>query len=210
HERRPRHRARGDRRARLERRVRSLLESDRGLHRTAAARRRPRSAHEAHPHAARLRLHSRGPMIRSIRGRLTAWYSVVLVVVVVGQSLAPQEEILGDLRKALLLTIPLALLIASAGGYLLARKSLEPVAAMSAKARAIGASSLGERIEVRNERDELGQLATTLNGLLARLEEAFASQRRFMADASHELRTPVAILQGELDVALSRGDRDAR
>jgi heavy metal sensor kinase len=131
-------------------------------------------------------------------------------IIAVGQSLAAQEEMLADLRKALLLTIPLALLIASAGGYLLARKSLEPVAAMSAKARAIGATSLGERIEVRNERDELGQLATTLNGLLARLEEAFASQRRFMADASHELRTPVAILQGELDVALSRDDRDAR
>lgn len=131
-------------------------------------------------------------------------------VVAAGQSLASHEEFLAGLRKAMLLTIPLALLIASAGGYLLARKSLEPVAAMSAKARAIGASSLGERIAVQNERDELGQLASTLNELLARLEDAFASQRRFMAEASHELRTPVAILQGELDVALSRDDRDAR
>ena len=160
------------------------------------------------------------PPLGNVRGFATAGHVRFLVtparlgaddyVVAVGQSLAAQEEILGDLRKSMLLTIPLALLIASAGGYLLARKSLEPVAAMSAKARAIGASSLGERIAVRNEGDELGQLATTLNGLLARLEEAFASQRRFMADASHELRTPVAILQGELDVALSRGDRDAR
>jgi signal transduction histidine kinase len=79
---------------------------------------------------------------------------------------------------------------------------------MSQKAQQISATNLGERIEVRNPRDELGMLATTLNGLLARLDDAFASQRRFMADASHELRTPVSILQGEADVALSRDNRD--
>src|SRR5207302_1835715 len=83
HERRPRHRARGDRRARLERGVRSVLEPHRGLHRPAPARRRPRAAREAHPHPPRLRLHPGGPMIRSIRGRLTTWYSVVMAVVLV-------------------------------------------------------------------------------------------------------------------------------
>jgi len=60
-----------------------------------------------------------------------------------------------------------------------------------------------------NARDELGELAGTLNELLARLERSFIGQRRFMADASHELRSPVTILQGELDVTLSREDRDA-
>ena len=128
----------------------------------------------------------------------------------IAQSLDEQKELLADLRHAMLVTIPLALLIAAAGGYLLARKSLAPVSAMSAKARAISAASLGERIAVPNPADELGQLAVTLNALLARLEESFDSQRRFMADASHELRTPVAILQGELDVTLSRDDREAR
>ncbi len=131
-------------------------------------------------------------------------------VLAVAQSLAPQQQLLGDLRNSMLVSIPLALLIAAAGGYLLARKSLSPVAAMSAKARAISAASLGERIEIGNPRDELGQLAVTLNALLQRMEESFDSQRRFMADASHELRTPVAILQGEIDVALSRENRDAR
>jgi heavy metal sensor kinase len=128
----------------------------------------------------------------------------------IAQSLDEQQELLADLRHAMVVTIPLALLIAAAGGYLLARKGLAPVAAMSAKARAIGATNLGERVEVANSADELGQLAVTLNALLERLEESFDSQRRFMADASHELRTPVAILQGELDVTLSRDDRDAR
>jgi heavy metal sensor kinase len=130
-------------------------------------------------------------------------------VVAVAQSLAAQEETLADLREAMLITGPLALLIATVGGYILARKSLRPVVRMSEKARAISATNLSERIEVVNQRDELGALAATLNDLLARLDRAFTAQRRFMADASHELRSPVAILQGELDVTLSRDDRNA-
>jgi heavy metal sensor kinase len=131
-------------------------------------------------------------------------------VLALAQSLDEGDALLADLRYAMAVTIPLALLVAALGGYLLARKSLAPVAAMSAQARAVGASNLGERIAVTNPRDELGQLALTLNALLARLEESFTSQRRFMADASHELRSPVAILQGELEVTLAREDRDAR
>lgn len=130
-------------------------------------------------------------------------------VIVIAQSLEAQEKTLADLRDAMLITLPIALLVASLGGYLLARKSLAPVVRMSAKARAIGAANLSERIEVVNRRDELGELAATLNDLLERLDSSFAAQRRFMADASHELRSPVAILQGELDVTLSRSDRDA-
>jgi two-component system OmpR family sensor kinase len=131
-------------------------------------------------------------------------------MVAVMRSLDEQERTLRAMRGSMLFAIPLAVLIAAGGGYLLARKSLQPVAAMSDKAHAISAANLSERIEVSNPRDELGRLATTLNGLLARLQESFESQRRFMEDASHELRTPVAILQGEIDVSLSREDRDAQ
>ncbi|MEA2413629.1 MAG: hypothetical protein QOI58_286 [Thermoanaerobaculia bacterium] len=128
--------------------------------------------------------------------------------VVVARELSEQADRLESAARAVFFGIPLALIVAAAGGYLLARKSFAPVTTMSVKARQIGAETLDERIEIGNERDELGFLAATLNGLLERLQLAFESQRRFMADASHELRTPIAIIQGEADVALAR-DRDA-
>jgi heavy metal sensor kinase len=106
-----------------------------------------------------------------------------------------------------LITIPLLLLIASIGGYFLASRSLSPVAAMSARAAEISAKNLNERLPVSNRRDELSALAEVVNNLLERLEQAFAQQRRFMADASHELRTPVAVLRTEADVTLARPDR---
>jgi heavy metal sensor kinase len=130
-------------------------------------------------------------------------------VVVVASDLDEQADRLESAARAVLLGIPLALLIAAGGGYLMARKSLAPVTTMSREARHISAETLGERIAVGNERDELGFLAVTLNDLLERLQRAFDSQRRFMADASHELRTPVSIIQGEADVVLSRTDRSS-
>src|SRR5207253_8223709 len=71
----------------------------------------------------------------------------------------------------------------------------------------IGADNLHERLAVQNAKDELGHLAQSFNRLLDRLDLAFAQQQRFVADASHELRTPVAILCGEADVTLSQSDR---
>jgi heavy metal sensor kinase len=122
-------------------------------------------------------------------------------------SLHPESELLERLRVAMGWLIPFTVVLASAGGYFLARRNLAPVADMTARADRIGESTLHDRLSVQNPNDELGRLATTFNRLLDRLDLAFERQRRFIADASHELRTPLAILQGESEVALSRSGR---
>jgi heavy metal sensor kinase len=154
-------------------------------------------------------------MFRNVSGRRSGYrgyakhfqaggekYSLVIL-----QSRHPQEEMLEEIETTFAWVLPLAVLLASMGGYFLARKSLAPVVGMSAQAGRIGAENLHERLAVQNEKDELGHLAASFNGLLDRLDESFERQRRFMSDASHELRTPVAILRGEAEVALSRDDR---
>jgi signal transduction histidine kinase len=129
------------------------------------------------------------------------------LVIAVGRPLAAREAILEQARLVLLAGLPLLLAIAAAGGYWLAGKSLAPVAEMSAQAAAIGARNLDQRLPVHSPEDELGRLATVLNDLLGRVEEAFAAQRRLVAEASHELRTPVAVISGESEYALARPDR---
>jgi heavy metal sensor kinase len=126
---------------------------------------------------------------------------------VVLQSLYHQNEFLETLAATFGVVIPVTLLLAGVGGYFLARNSLSPVVAMSEQARLIGSENLDARLSVRNPDDELGHLAGSFNGLLDRLSSSFDRQKRFVADASHELRTPVAILCGETEVALAKEDR---
>jgi len=128
---------------------------------------------------------------------------------VILQSLHPQNEMLEEVQATFAWVIPIAIFLASIGGYFLARKSLAPVVAMSSQAGRIGAENLHERLPIQNAKDELGRLAASFNELLERVDESFERQRRFMSDASHELRTPAAILRGESEVALSRAERPA-
>jgi heavy metal sensor kinase len=128
----------------------------------------------------------------------------------VATPLRDQEKALMQAQQSFYIGIPLALLLASLGGYFLARKSLAPVVTMGEQAARIGAANLNERIPVPQNNEELGRLALIFNDLLMRLDESFAQQKRFMADASHELRTPVAVIRGESEVTLSQPTRDEK
>jgi heavy metal sensor kinase len=127
--------------------------------------------------------------------------------ILVSYPLADLARLLARARAAAVLAILASLVVSLLAGYLLARNSMAPVAAMSARADVIGAANVHERIPVHDARDELGALAMTFNRLLDRVASALDQQRRFMADASHELRTPVAIMRGEADVVLRSEDR---
>ncbi|HEY0099532.1 MAG TPA: heavy metal sensor histidine kinase [Pyrinomonadaceae bacterium] len=129
-------------------------------------------------------------------------------IILASQPLEAVEDELESLREILYLATPAALLLAGLGGWFLARQGFAPVAAMARSARRIGAGSLDRQLPVVNPRDELGQLATTFNELLARLNSAFVQQRRFMADASHELRTPLSVMSTAAGVTLKKPHRE--
>ena len=140
--------------------------------------------------------------------RVTIGPAQVKYVVLVGSGLEPTDEELEWLREILGYVVPIALLLAGVGGWFLARQSLSPVVAMADRARKIGAENLSQRLPVANARDELGRLAETFNELLGRLEASLMQQRQFMADASHELRTPVATTRTAANVALQQPHRN--
>ena len=125
-------------------------------------------------------------------------------VLVVGATRENRAETLSSLRNAFLVSGSVALLLSALGGYLLAGGALRPIEAMRRRAAEISASSLDERLPVPPAKDEVARLGTTLNEMLARLEDGLARERRFVSDASHELRTPLAMLRTELELALRR------
>ena len=149
---------------------------------------------------------ARGSSFATVNGLRVAVVPVdqTLGYAAVAEPLSVIEDGLTELRRDLFAGVPLVLLLASAGGYFLARKSLAPIASMNSQTQRISAENLSARLDVTNTRDELGHLATTINDLLARLENSFKEQQRFIADASHELRTPLAVLRGETEVALGK------
>jgi two-component system OmpR family sensor kinase len=129
-------------------------------------------------------------------------------IILASQPLKPVEDELESLREILYFAAPVVLLLAGFGGWFLARQGLAPVTAMARSARQIGAGSLDQQLPIVNPRDELGQLATTFNDLLARLNAAFEEQRRFMADASHELRNPLSVMSTAAGVTLKKEHRE--
>jgi len=114
------------------------------------------------------------------------------------------NEALARFRRILFLASPLLLLLASVGGYWLSRRALGPVDQVTREARSISAQNLSSRLAVPNTGDELQRLSETLNAMLERLEQAFRRITQFTADASHELRTPVALMRTRAEITLRR------
>ncbi len=122
----------------------------------------------------------------------------------VTQSLESVQETLQLLRLQMLWGVPLALLLAGAGGYFVASRALRPIDRITRTAQAISATDLSRRIGQTGPPDELGRLAATFDEMLNRLQSAFDRERRFTADAAHELRTPLTALKGRIGVTLSQ------
>ncbi len=124
-------------------------------------------------------------------------------VVQVGQSLSDLKNRLQDITLALALSTPIVLLFSAALCYWLAGRAFRPIHLLAYTAREIEATDLHRRVSVPRAHDEVRELATIFNQMIERLEFSFAQQHRFVADASHELRTPVAVIRSITDVALS-------
>jgi signal transduction histidine kinase len=133
-------------------------------------------------------------------------------VLVVGATRENRAEALRNLREELLIAGPIALLLATALGYLLAGSGLRAVEHMRMRAEQISADWPAERLPVPRTGDELQRLGETLNAMLGRLQSAVAREREFVADASHELRTPLALMRAELDYAVhyARNEQELR
>jgi len=115
-----------------------------------------------------------------------------------------RDEVLASLLALMLVVGPLALLLATYAGYRLAGAALRPVESMRREAAEISSATSSRRLPVPAAQDEVRRLGETLNEMLARLDEGLLRERRFVADAGHELRTPLALLLTELELALRR------
>ncbi len=125
-------------------------------------------------------------------------------VLEIGQS---QEDVSTALRSLLLvlaIAYPVTLAAASAGGAFLAGRALSPIDRLTRRARKITAEDLSARLDSNLPDDEVGRLARTLDDMIARLDEAFRRQRQFTADASHELRSPLTTIKGQVGLARSK------
>jgi heavy metal sensor kinase len=125
-------------------------------------------------------------------------------IIQVASSLEDVEDALRTLFIILVITVPLALLVASLGGQFLANQALKPVDQITQTARMITSQNLNQRIKSLKVKDEISRLIETFNEMISRLDQSFHQIKQFSSDASHELKTPLTILKGEVEVALRK------
>jgi signal transduction histidine kinase len=128
-------------------------------------------------------------------------------VVYVASTLEDVDETLGSVTRGLILGVPIVLLAVGATTWYVVGRALRPVETMRAEVAEISATALDRRVPEPPIDDEIGRLAKTMNVMLDRLQVAHDRQRRFVADASHELRSPLASTRAQLEVGLSQGEQ---
>lgn len=126
--------------------------------------------------------------------------------VLVGGGIESIEQMMATAGQMLAITAPIVAVVAAVVTYLLVRRSLRSVEAIRSRVSAISAFDLGERVPVGNRSDEISALALTMNDMLARIEAGHAAQRRFVGDASHELRSPLATVVSALEIGVTHPD----
>ncbi|MCP5106346.1 MAG: HAMP domain-containing protein [bacterium] len=114
------------------------------------------------------------------------------------------DETLGTLLMIILIINPIVLLLSFFGGYFLVHKTLSPVRSVVSSAKKITCEDLSHRIPAIGSRDEIGELVDTFNDMIARLDESFRQTKQFSSDASHEFKSPLTIIKGEVDLALRK------
>jgi signal transduction histidine kinase len=136
-------------------------------------------------------------------------YANISYTLVVWRSMDGLNEEARTLRESIWIGVPIALVLAGLGGWTIASRTLKPLGDLASQADAIDRGLDGVQLRVPNASDELGLFARAFNRLLARLATLLRAQRAFMADASHQLRTPVSVIRTSAQVTLTRSDRTA-
>ncbi|GCE13881.1 sensor histidine kinase [Tengunoibacter tsumagoiensis] len=125
-------------------------------------------------------------------------------IIQVAKPLSQVQHVLQDESLTFLIVTPFVLLVSILGSLWLASRAFAPIHRLASTARQIEAGDLHQRVPVPKAQDEVHFLALTLNEMIERLDLAFQRQRRFVADASHELRTPVAVIRSKAELALAQ------